>query len=119
MDPGMLLGRVHRRRSDWTRRRATSALCHPSTSGANSANEVRSRATVRPSTNQLEEPTVKIPTITADALRRDDLPLLIQLAQPMPQYAGDDQPTSAKWGTHVPTGPGNNHDDINVDYSFD
>lgn len=62
---------------------------------------------------------MSIMTLQATALDRDDLPLNVKLAKPMPMYAGGDEPTAAKWGTHVPTGPGDNHDDINTDYSMD
>ncbi len=62
---------------------------------------------------------MSIVTLPVKAMNRDDLPLNVQLAKPMPMYADSDDPTAAKWGTHVPTGPGDNHDDINTDYSMD
>lgn len=62
---------------------------------------------------------MSIPTIQAAALDRDDLPLNVLLAKPMPTYSDDNDGTAVKWGTHVPTGPGDNHDDINTDYSMD
>jgi len=56
---------------------------------------------------------------------RADLPLLVALAQPMPSTPPSaasgpkGEATKAEWGTHVPTGPGDNYKDINKDYSFD
>ena len=56
---------------------------------------------------------------------RSDLPLMMQLGQKMPAVSRhlasgpQGEQTRAQYGTHVPTGPGNANNDINVDWTFD
>ncbi len=68
---------------------------------------------------------MRTPELSVETERREDLPLMIKLGQPMPPMSParasgpQGEETRAQYGTHVPTGPGDNYNDINVDWTFD
>lgn len=68
---------------------------------------------------------MSLQSLTRETLDRSDLPLTVTLGEQMSTigsaYASGPkgEATKAEWGTHVPTGPGDNYKDINKDYSFD
>lgn len=63
--------------------------------------------------------------VDSATMKRTDLPLMMRLSQPMPTERGPiasgprGEETHAEYGTHVPTGPGNNYNDINRDFTYD